>query len=370
MSGALPRRTRAVWLLALALGCGCTATPGPAEPPAPTLPAPSAEQVAALGQELTAQLYARDAGAIDARLSDEMRTLLSDVPVFLEAMNEQLGVEIEVLEEHIVPWLGGGVYSRRARFSEQTLPFDVTWTMDASGTVVGLHYQPALPEPPGPYEDYRTRSNLRLPFEDRWYVYWGGRSVAENYHIVAPDQRYAYDLVVEHDGSTHRGDGTANEHYYAFGRPIVAPADGKVVITANDVPDNRPGLMNPFQPLGNHVIIDHGNGEFSFMAHFQQFTVLVRPGEAVRKGQVLARCGNSGNSSEPHLHYHLQDSPRFGQGDGLPAQFQGYELDGKKIWRGEPTRGRAVEHFSDVRNIHQPIKNPDAEPTEEPKDEP
>ncbi|MHC4845579.1 MAG: M23 family metallopeptidase [Planctomycetota bacterium] len=368
MSGVPIRRSRAAWLLALALGC--TSTPAPRPAPAPPGDPPGPEQVAALGQELTARLYARDAEALDARLSEEMRDLLRDVPAFVESINEQLGGEVELLGERVVPWLGGGVYSRRSRFSEQAMPIDVTWTMDGAGTVVGLHYQPAPSEAPGPYEDYRTRSNLRLPFEDRWYVFWGGRSAVENYHVVARDQRYAYDLVVVADGSTHRGDGTANEQYYAFGRPIVAPADGRVVNTANDVPDNRPGLMNAIQPLGNHVIIDHGNGEFSFLAHFQQFSVLVRPGQEVRKGQVLARCGNSGNSSEPHLHYHLQDSPRFGQGDGLPAQFQGYELNGEKVWRGEPTRGQAVEHFGEVRNIHEPVENPEPQPTEEPKDEP
>jgi len=371
-SGAMPRRRRVAWLVALAVACGCSSASieAPAQPPAG--PPPSAEQVAALGQELTVQLYAGDAEAIHARLSDEMREVLPDVPAFVAAINEQLGVEVELLDERIVPWMNGGVYSRRARFSEQSLPFDMTWTMDGAGRVIGLHYQPAPVEAPGKFESYRTRTNLRLPVEDRWYVYWGGRSMVENYHIVARDQRYAYDLVVVFEGSTHRNDGSANQHYYAFGRPVVAPADGTVVLAANDIPDNRPGLMNAIQPLGNHVIIDHGNGEFSVMAHFQRGTVLVRPGEEVSRGQVLARCGNSGNSSEPHLHYHLQDSPRFGQGDGLPAQFQGYLLGERTVWRGEPTRGQAVEHAGDIRNIHEPVQAPTADPEEpeEPKDEP
>lgn len=356
------RRFRAARLLALALTCGCAAWPSdPANEPegvSTALPSLGAGQIEALGRQLTTHFLTGDADALSERLDETMLSVLGDVPAFLKSVNETLGGELEVLEERTIPWLGGGVYIRRARYSRQVLPFDLMWTMDAAGRVIGLFYRPAPLEAPGPNESRHTASRLRLPFEGRWYVYWGGRSLAENHHVGARDQRYAYDFVVVAENSTHRGDGSDNQHYYAFGRPIVAPAGGTVVSVENRVPDNRPGVMNPIQPLGNHVVIDHGNGEYSFMAHFQRGTVLVRAGEVVLRGQVLARCGNSGNSSEPHLHYHLQDKARFGQGDGLPAQFLGYLLDGHPVWRGEPTRGRAVEHVDDIVNIHEPKEEP------------
>ena len=94
--------------------------------------------------------------------------------------------------------------------------------------------------------------------------------------------------------------------------------------------------------MGNHVIIDHGNGEFSFLCHLRNGSVKVKPGDKVTKGQEIARCGNSGNTSEPHLHYHLQATGKFGDGDGLPAQFRDVVIDGKDVARGEPLRGQTI----------------------------
>ena len=137
-------------------------------------------------------------------------------------------------------------------------------------------------------------------------------------------------------GQSHRDKGETNSDYYCYGQPIYAPADGNVVKTENDLADNKPGEMNPKAALGNYVILDHGCGEFSFFVHFQQGTVAARIGDRVRSGQLLARCGNSGNSSEPHLHYHLQNTPVPFEGDGLPAFFLEYLTDGKPVMRGEP----------------------------------
>ena len=177
-------------------------------------------------------------------------------------------------------------------------------------------------------------------------MFWGGRDPVDNYHAVVSDQRFATDLVIERGGSSHSGSGIRNEEYYCFGADILAPAEGLVAATANTVADQRPGDMNPEQPLGNHVIIDHGNGEFSFLAHLQRGSVTVQPGSRVEAGQTIGRCGNSGNSSEPHLHYHLQNSVTFGVGEGLPAQFIDFEADGAPVPRGELQRGQKVARHS------------------------
>jgi murein DD-endopeptidase MepM/ murein hydrolase activator NlpD len=71
--------------------------------------------------------------------------------------------------------------------------------------------------------------------------------------------------------------------------------------------------------------------------------VAVKKGEAVKAGDLLGRCGNSGNSSEPHLHYHLQDSGEFGRGRGLLAPFRTYRADGKDMDKGEPVKGQTIE---------------------------
>jgi hypothetical protein len=192
---------------------------------------------------------------------------------------------------------------------------------------------------------YQTKTPLRLPFAGEWYVYWGGRTVAQNKHAVVRDQRFAYDLIVLAEGrrgQSFRSLGETNDDYYCFGLPIFAPADGVVVKAQNEVPDNSPGEMNSKRILGNFVIVDHGNQEFSFLAHFQSGSVVVRTGDYAYSGQLLGRCGNSGRSSEPHLHYHLQNTPDPFRGDGLPIFFVDYIANGKPISRGEPVARQAV----------------------------
>jgi Peptidase family M23 len=199
---------------------------------------------------------------------------------------------------------------------------------------------------PTEFLDYQTQTALHLPFAGEWYVYWGGRSAAWNKHVVFRDQRFAYDFLIlappGYAGQSHRGSGESNTDYYCFGQPIYAPADGIVVNAENELPDNTPGEMHPKAALGNCIILDHECGEFSFFAHFQRDTVVVRNGDRVHCGQLLARCGNSGNSSEPHLHYHLQNTPAPFRGDGLPAFFVEYVADGKPVARGEPIARQIV----------------------------
>jgi murein DD-endopeptidase MepM/ murein hydrolase activator NlpD len=88
------------------------------------------------------------------------------------------------------------------------------------------------------------------------------------------------------------------------------------------VRDNTPGSMNPYSAVGNCVVIEHREDEFSVLAHFKQGSIKVKAGDAVKRGQVLGLCGNSGNSSEPHIHYHLQHSPIVQDGLGIKCVFQ------------------------------------------------
>src|SRR5690606_33761585 len=125
--------------------------------------------------------------------------------------------------------------------------------------------------------------------------------------------------------------GERNEDYYCFGLPILAPGDGVVAVAVDGEPDQPPGHMDPSAGAGNHVIIDHGNDEFSFLAHLKQGSVTVEAGQATETGNAIGACGNSGHTSEPHLHYHLQRDAVFhagASGEGLPAQFLNYLADG------------------------------------------
>lgn len=257
-----------------------------------------------------------------------------------------LGDEAAVVRERTARQAGLRVYTRTARFERTGTAFDVVWGIDPAGRIGTFLVRPsesaAATAAPSKYEDYRTKTPLRLPFTGDWTVFWGGRTIEQNYHAASGDQRFAYDLVVTRNGVTHDGDQRRNERYFCFGQPVVAPGAGTVVHAVDGIPDNVPGEMNPAQPPGNHVVIDHGNGEFSFLAHLRQGSVAVRPGERVAGGAPLGACGNSGNSSEPHLHYHLQTTPTFGDGEGLPAQFLSYVADGSNVVRGELVRGQRV----------------------------
>jgi hypothetical protein len=186
---------------------------------------------------------------------------------------------------------------------------------------------------------------LHLPFaaEDTWFVFWGGSSRAQNYHVIAPDQRHAYDLVqVGPDGRTHTGDGSSNEQYFCWGRPVLAPADATVVTAREGVLDNCPGVTNPLQPAGNHVILHFAQGEYGLFAHLRSGSLQVSEGQQVKAGDVLGVCGNSGNSSEAHLHFHLQDGPIPFQALGLPVTFVDYVSNGQPVTEGTPVQGELL----------------------------
>jgi murein DD-endopeptidase MepM/ murein hydrolase activator NlpD len=137
------------------------------------------------------------------------------------------------------------------------------------------------------------------------------------------NQRYAFDfLVVDEEGKTHQGAGNENEDYYAFGRKVFSPADGVVTDVIQGVRDNQPRSMNPYSALGNAVVIQHRDNEVSVLAHFKNGSIMVKPGEKIKKGRLLGLCGNSGNSSEPHIHYHLQNTPILQDGTCIKCYFE------------------------------------------------
>lgn len=300
------------------------------------------------GRALTQAFYAGEITNVVEAFDAGMREAMGGVEgalAFHEQVRMDLGEETDVVNETVRQEGEHIVYLRTAQFARAEQPFIVLWAFHATGRVAGFSIRGDLNSPseaPSQYLDYATRTKLRLPFEGEWLVIWGGPTVEENYHAAHVDQRFAYDVAVEVEGARHRGEGTRNEEYHCWGRPILAPGSGIVAAARDGLPDNAPGRMDPTVPPGNHVVIDHGNGEYSFLAHVQQGSVTARQGDPVSQGDLLGKCGNSGNSSEPHLHYHLQDSPRFGEGEGMPAPFLGYVADGLPVERGEPVQGQRI----------------------------
>ena len=193
---------------------------------------------------------------------------------------------------------------------------------------------------PSTYDQLPSRVRFRLPLDGPVTVAWGGPTLAVNYHAVMPDQRWAFDLLVTVEGRTHRGRGARLDEYYAYERPVLAPADGVVLATHDGEADGPIGQWRMRRATGNHIVLQVAPGEFLFVAHLQPGSIAVRAGERVAAGQPLARVGNSGNSSEPHLHLHLQDTPRAYLGEGIPLYFHGFRMGSLTIDRGMPSGGR------------------------------
>lgn len=191
-------------------------------------------------------------------------------------------------------------------------------------------------------DEYQTKTPLALPFSGEWLVGNGGRDHEKNGHRAADgtgpeSQMFAYDFV-----RPHAGDGRNLEDYEAFGAEVVAPGDGvvsRVVDGSEDVPIGE----NDWVVLcGNMVVIDHGNGEWSVLAHLRHGSIGVKVGDAVARGQLLGLCGNTGNTSEPHVHYHLQDGPDMHRARGLPLQFKEVVIDGRLAKDMELEQGQKV----------------------------
>jgi len=197
---------------------------------------------------------------------------------------------------------------------------DITVWLDEKDKIIGLLFLPHTTDMPVPE---KNETKLSLPFKGKWLVFWGGDTKELNQHHDAPNQRFAFDFLgADEQGKTRKGKAQVNEDYFAFGREVLTPADGNVTDVINGVRDNVPGSMNPYSALGNAVFIQHREHEVSVLAHLKLGSIKVKVGDKVKRGQVIGLCGNSGNSSEPHLHYHLQNTPIIQDGTGIKCYYQ------------------------------------------------
>ncbi|WP_254662898.1 M23 family metallopeptidase [Haladaptatus sp. W1] len=231
-------------------------------------------------------------------------------------------------EEDPTDWvaIGGKSYTRRSRLSLLLLQLNPFVFVQGVLQLVGhvptlLRYRGRLPNP----DRFEQATTYRLPFADStlrddstddadggtaptdgktWTVINGGptRERSHSWSILA--QRYALDFVItDEEGRTHTGDGSRPDQYYCYGEPIRAPADG-VVVAAHDGHRDGPragGWLDLRQRniLGNWIIIEHADSEYSVSAHLQRGSIAVSEGERVERGQQIGRCGHSGNSTEP-----------------------------------------------------------------------
>ncbi len=176
---------------------------------------------------------------------------------------------------------------------------------------------------------------------DRWWAGNGPSNLDRHHRSAIIDvsfkctiaQRFATDwMLLGPDGRLNTGDGTRCTDYYCYGADVLAVADGTVIEARDGIPEGIPPdnyakttLQNVF---GNSIILDIGGGRYAAYAHLIPGTVTVEIGESVTQGTVLGKLGNSGNSTAPHLHFHICDGSDGLHSEGLPFSFASYELLG------------------------------------------
>lgn len=302
----------------------------------------------AKGKAMLAHATSNEAAPLWAEFNDHMRTAMKDSANFaatLERIGGSLGkLDSVVSEVTTEPAPGSWAYVATCRFSKVPARIDMTFTFDAEGRVAGMLARPSAKatEYASTHLDYETKTALRLPFEGEWFVVWGGRTVDQNYHAATRDQRFAMDVLIRKDGATHKGDGKALTDYWCYGQKVLAPAAGTIVWMRDSLADNTPGQTDRASAVGNGVVIDHGNGEYSLLAHMQPKSLRVKVGDRVKPGQWLGLVGNSGNTSEPHIHYHLQNGPKPFDADGLPIPFTNLLVNGERVAKAEVVKGQTV----------------------------
>src|ERR1700693_1455317 len=198
---------------------------------------------------------------------------------------------------------------------------------------------------------------------DEWVAANGPSNTSGHRRALIPvngrayiSQRYAIDWVELYpDGKTYQGDPADNKNYRAYGHEIHAVADGIVTETKDGLPQNTPGAKSMAIPItletigGNHVIIDMGNGLYAFYAHMQPGSLRVKVGEKVKTGQVLGLLGNTGNSSEPHLHFDICNASSMLACEGLPYAFASLEVTGKgESWKPSDAHEPGVQHQMEI----------------------
>lgn len=222
----------------------------------------------------------------------------------------------------------------------------ISMIFDAADRISGMQMAEEWVLSPDPAAELPSLPAMQLPFDGRWWVYWGGETVGQNYHAANREQRHAVDLLIWQEGATFRGDCTRNEDYYAWEQRVLAPIDATVVETVDGYPANEPGTLpeNPEDVFGNHVVLQVGNNAFLYLAHLQEGSLAVARGEQVKAGTPIGLVGNSGNSSEPHLHIHAQSYGTLrAPGVGLPLTFAHVLVDDELVAITSLAQGTFVE---------------------------
>lgn len=226
-----------------------------------------------------------------------------------------------------------------------TLPFNLTvitfiFTLSAIYYKdFNLHIKSTPEESFSRYLSYIFRfgeiaTKVSLPFSGSWSVY----QEFDDEWTHKGKYKYAYDFVIKHEGKSYRNDSTDVQEYYCFGESILSPVSGYIVDSRDDLIDNMIGQVDTINNWGNYIIIKSDTGFFVEISHIMQYSSSVKVGDYVQTGSVIAKCGNSGYSPEPHIHIQVQDVGIIG-GFTREFCFSEYYKENELVFNAKPKKG-------------------------------
>ena len=221
---------------------------------------------------------------------------------------------------------------------------DIRIFLQSLKQILGMFYTPIVHKFRLPSkETYTCKTNYILPFIGKWTVINGGAVKTLSHSWAILPQRYAYDFIImDDDGNFFSGDKDLLQSYHCYGKDIIAPADGEVVKVSKQYKDSRVDGKNVYCDApdiwGNSITIKHKECEYSMIAHLMPNSITINVGDTVKQGEVIAKCGNSGNTSMPHIHFQLQSSKNAFLSSGIPIAFTNIKAQNKLNYISIDTR--------------------------------
>jgi len=277
--------------------------------------------------------------AIFSMFSSDMKIAvpLDKLTPFLTNLKSQAG---NIIKREFITYKNGTVAVYKTNFERALYALNIS--IDNNSKINGFAVTPFRDNKLPKIE--RNITKLILPFKGEWTVFWEGDTKELNYHVISEAEKNAFDFVIKDEkGNSFKTDGQTNEDYYAFGKELIAPSAGEIVLVVDGVKDNQPGEMNPAYIPGNTVIIRLENNEYLFFAHFKQHSIKVKQGQKVKQGDLLGLCGNSGNSSEPHLHFHIQNVEDINIATGVKCYFDEISVNGELTTDYSPIKDERIK---------------------------
>ncbi len=191
--------------------------------------------------------------------------------------------------------------------------------------------------------NYQSKNSYIFPLRGSWFTAAGPSLIS--HHRWGSIQEFAFDFIkVGKDQLTYKSSGENLTDYYAYGQPIYAIGDGVVVSVLDEISESSDNIKKPSETeseyfkrmksyqeelmskgfkyiFGNHIVIRHENNEYSSYFHLKHGSVAVKKGDRIKQGQLIAGLGHSGNSTEPHLHFHISNGENIAYSRSLPVEF-------------------------------------------------